>query len=77
MDPRTGIGLTDHSLVTVIAPDGITADGLSTTVSVLGPQAGMQLVEQIRGAAAVVVRKPAGQIETVESPGFRRYCEAR
>ena len=77
VDPRTGIGLTDHSLVTVIAPDGITADGLSTTVSVLGPQAGMQLVEQIRGAAALVVRKPAGQIETVESPAFRRYCEGR
>src|SRR5581483_10452815 len=29
VDPRTGIGLTDHSLVNVIAPDGITADSLT------------------------------------------------
>src|ERR1051325_4878372 len=45
VDPRTGIGLTDHSLVTVIAPDGITADSLATAVSVLGPERGKELVE--------------------------------
>ncbi len=37
VDPRTGLGLTDQSGVTVIAPDCMTADSLATAVSVLGP----------------------------------------
>ena len=45
VDPKTGIGLTDHNQVTVIAPDGITADGLSTAVSVMGPEKGLKLIE--------------------------------
>jgi thiamine biosynthesis lipoprotein len=36
IDPRTGIGLTTRILVTVVAPDGTTADSLSTAISVLG-----------------------------------------
>src|SRR5205823_3359816 len=72
-DPRTGVGLTDHSLVTVIAADGMTADGLATAVSVLGPTAGLKLVAKVKGASAHIVRKPGDEIESVESPGFRRF----
>ena len=35
VDPRTGIGLTDRRLVTVIAKTGIVADSLATAISVL------------------------------------------
>ena len=41
VDPRTGIGLTDHSLVTVLAPTGMLADALSKVISVLGPSQGL------------------------------------
>lgn len=75
VDPRTGIGLTDHSLVTVIARDGTTADALATALSVLGPQAGLKLIESTKGAAAHIVRKPNSQIETAESSRFANYCE--
>lgn len=34
VDPRTGLGLTDRRLVTIIAPDGIVADSLATTLSI-------------------------------------------
>ncbi len=37
VDPKTGLGLTDHNLVYVIARDSMTADSYSTTLSVLGP----------------------------------------
>src|SRR5205823_12157791 len=67
VDPHTGVGLTDHSLVTVIAPDGITADGLSTAISVLGPKGGARLVEKTTGAAAYMVRMPCDRIEMIES----------
>lgn len=75
VDPRTGIGLTDHSLVTVIARDGMTADSLSTAVSVLGPARGRQLVERMPGAAALIVRKPGQQVEVVTTSRFSKHLE--
>jgi thiamine biosynthesis lipoprotein len=72
VDPRTGLGLTDHSSVTVIAPDGITADGLASAVSVLGPRQGLRLVEETPGAAALVVRAPEGRPETYESGRWKK-----
>ena len=76
VDPRTGVGLTDHSLVVVIARDGMTADGLSTAVSVLGPERGMTLVAATTGAEARIVRQPATGREVRESAGFRRFLDA-
>jgi thiamine biosynthesis lipoprotein len=71
VDPRTGLGLTDHSLVTVIAADGMTANGLSTSISVLGPERGLKLVEETPGAAAHIVRQPGEKIEFVESTRWK------
>jgi len=45
IDPRTGLGLTKLVLVTVIAKDGITADGLATALCVLGEKEGRKLAE--------------------------------
>jgi thiamine biosynthesis lipoprotein len=75
VDPRTGMGLTDHSLVTVIARDCTTADSLATAVSVLGPDKGLKLVEQTPGVAARVVRRPGAVIEVRESRQFRSHEE--
>ena len=75
VDPRTGIGLTDHSLVSVIARDCITADSLTKVASVLEPARGMRLVEDTGDAVARIVRKPDEQIEVRESRGFRRFYE--
>ncbi len=72
VDPRTGRGLTDHGLVTVLAPDCITADSLATTVSVLGPERGLRLIEDTSGAAAHIARKPGEKIECVESQRWPR-----
>ena len=46
VDPRTGLGLTDRVAVTVVAPRGLTSDALATTLSILGPQHGMELIER-------------------------------
>jgi thiamine biosynthesis lipoprotein len=73
VDPHTGIGLTDHSLVNVIAPESITADSLTKVVSVLGPEKGMHFIEQTPGVAARIIRDPDGKIETRESRGFEQY----
>lgn len=68
------MGLTDHSGVTVVAPNGITCDALGTTVSVLGPEKGLRLVEDTPGAAAFILRAPEGKVQTFES---KRWKELR
>jgi FAD:protein FMN transferase len=75
VDPRTGLGLTDHGLVTVIARDCVTADSLATAVSVLGPEKGMSLLEATRGVEGQIVRRPEQAVEVVETGGFDRYVE--
>jgi FAD:protein FMN transferase len=75
VDPRTGLGLTDHSLVTVVANDCTTADSLATAISVLGPTAGLKLAKQYPATAVHLVRKPGTKIETLETPGFKDFYE--
>jgi thiamine biosynthesis lipoprotein len=75
VDPRTGMGLTDHSLVTVIAPDDFTADGLTKVMSVLGPKEAMQFLKGTPHIAVRIVRKPGDKIEQYESRQFHRYYQ--
>jgi thiamine biosynthesis lipoprotein len=56
VDPRTGLGLTHRLLVTVVAADGTTADGLATTVGVLGPDAGRNFLNEHYPSARVYIR---------------------
>lgn len=73
LDPRSGLGLTDQSLVTVMARDGTTADSLATAVSVLGPKEGLRLVEKTPGAAVWIVRGTEGQREEWRSRRWSRW----
>ena len=72
IDPKTGLGLTDRSAVTVVAPACITADSVTKAVLVLGPQAGLKLIDETPGAAAIIVRAAGEQAELFES---RRVSE--
>jgi thiamine biosynthesis lipoprotein len=70
VDPRTGMGVTDHSLSTVLGPNCTTTDGLETTLSVLGPERGLELVRETPGTAAYIVRQPRDRLEVYESPSW-------
>ncbi len=70
LDPRTGQPLTDHSLVSVIAKDGLTA-GISTACSVIGPDAALRLALEWN-ADIRLQRMPAGKVEITESPGWAK-----
>jgi thiamine biosynthesis lipoprotein len=71
VDPRTGLGVVERASVTVVAPDGATADSLATTVYVLGPARGLELVDCTEGAAARVVRRVGDRVEVHESRRWR------
>lgn len=60
VDPRTGLGLTDRIAVTVIAPNGITSDGLSTAISVLGAAKGGALAKTYPKTRAYIRRAQRG-----------------
>jgi len=71
VDPRTGIGLTDRSSVTVVGPKGISADALGKAVAILGPGKGLKLIDETPGMAALILRAPAGKRETYQSSRWK------
>ena len=73
VDPATGLGLTRRSSVTVVAPQGINADGLATAVSILGPDRGLKLIEQSKGTAALIVLATDNGLSVTESAGFGKF----
>ena len=75
VDPKTGLGLTERSSVTVIARDCTTADSYTKAVMILGPEKGLKLIESTKGAAAIVVRAPEGNVETFESKRLAKYLD--
>lgn len=72
VDPKTGLGLTDHSLVTVLAGKCSVASSYATAVSVLGPERGLHLIEETPGLAARIVREQNDKIEFVRSSRWPR-----
>lgn len=73
LNPKTGLGLTDHSMVTVIAKDCISSDSWSTAISVMGPKAGILAAEKHAGVAAYVIAKPGDKIEATMSARFKKF----
>ena len=78
VDPRTGLGVTGRSAITVIAPNCITADSYTKPICVLGAETGFKLIEGTPGAAAFVEREvdsPDGgsKIESLESKRFHEF----
>jgi len=66
VDPKTGVGLTNQTAVTVFAPDAITADALATALSILPPEEGLKLLEKYEGTAAMIVRQLPQEIGKTE-----------
>ena len=70
LDPRTGRSPAHTSSVTVVAATGSEADALSTAVFLLGPKAGLALLDGREGSEGLVVGKDG---TTSLSEGFGRY----
>lgn len=74
IDPRTGWPV-EHGLasVTVVAPSCMRADALATAVMVLGPEAGLELIEGLAGCEAALFLREGEQLVEFESSGFSKH----
>ena len=75
IDPRSAMGLVGDLTVTVIARNGLDADGLDTAASVLGARRGLELIESIPGAAAVIVERTAAGTRVLVSKRLRQLAD--
>lgn len=75
VDPKTGVGLTNHYLATVIAKDGVTADALATALTVMEPETGLKLIERIPNAASRISLKVDGKEVARESKLFSKWLK--
>lgn len=75
IDPKTGYGVTFQRNVTVIAPDGATADWLATACSILPVRSAKRLVKKYRGALFIGVLKNR-KLRFYKTKNWRRYINA-
>lgn len=62
IDPRTGMGITESKLVTVEAPNCMTADALASAISILGKEAAAKLIAHYPGCSFQISKEqePSG-----------------
>lgn len=71
VDPRTGLPVKDVPSVTVVASKAIAADSLATAISVLGPTAGLNLVNGLDGVECLIMaRGTTGEVTLLWTTGF-------
>ena len=73
VNPLTGLGLTTSSSVTVIAPDGTTADAWASALSVTGAEIGLPLLESAGNCEALIVRAEDEHHVRCETRGFAAF----
>ena len=55
INPKTGLPVTGIKSVTIIAPNAEIADALATPVTVMGVRIGLDLINQMKGVACIIV----------------------
>jgi len=70
MDARTGHPVRGMAGVTIVAPTAVLADALSTTLFVMGPEHGAQLLAAYPGCEALWIPDDPAALTVIATPGF-------
>jgi thiamine biosynthesis lipoprotein len=62
------------SSVTIIAQNATDADALATSVSVMGPEKGLALIEKISNAEAILIT-PSPEYQLLKTTGAEKYID--
>jgi thiamine biosynthesis lipoprotein len=76
LDPTTGLGLTNRIQATIVGPDATATDGLDTTVSVLGKERGLALVDAWPRTSALIFVQEGKEIRSYASRRFRQIPQS-
>jgi len=71
IDPRTGQALKGHGSVSIVARKGVISDGFGTAVAILGPEAGLKMIDSIPGAAALILQATEQGEKSYESRDWK------
>jgi thiamine biosynthesis lipoprotein len=55
IDPKTGLPVTGVKSVSIISPMAELSDALATPVTVMGPRAGLNMIDQMKGVACIII----------------------
>lgn len=55
IDPKTGLPVHGIKSVTIISPDAEIADAMATPVMIMGVRAGLDLINQVKGLACIII----------------------
>lgn len=77
IDPTTGYPVQNGVVSTSVVADNCTlADGLATALMVMGPEAGVALLDRLPGVyGLIVVRRKDGELENFPSLGLDRFIQ--
>jgi thiamine biosynthesis lipoprotein len=71
LDPATGLGVTTSRQVSVLAPEGATADAVATVLCVVSAEKSLALLKQLPGVEARIVELAAdGETSITTTPGW-------
>jgi thiamine biosynthesis lipoprotein len=77
VNPQTGLGLTHQRNVTVIAPNGATADWLATACSVLSVKRALRLIKSMPNCELLMAEVQKGKLKMWQSEGFEGNLEKK
>lgn len=74
MNRKTGSSVEGLSSVTIIADNATDADALATSVSVMGPEQGLALIEKLPNTEAIILTSPPNS-DIIKTSGADQYIK--
>ena len=75
MDRKTGTSAEGLSSVTIITDNATDADALATSVSVMGAEKGLALIEKLPGTEVILIT-PGPKYEIIKTAGAEKYVKS-
>lgn len=75
LNPETGLGATDQIQATVISHSAAAADALASALTLMKPEDGLRLVEQLPDTEAFIFKQINGSVKEWSSSGVQTYLE--
>jgi thiamine biosynthesis lipoprotein len=75
LDPRTGYPASGCVSVTIVTESAILADAYATAVFIMGPEQGMQFIEQSEGIEGLILFEREGRLRHIMSNGIQNQIQ--